>query len=170
MDKYTFTFENTDDDRSALRAAQRFLSSHGYSYGSTQRDDPIAAMHGAWVVSKWRNLSPNERAESHAIITPIGDSFRTGGAKVTFREHAPVIPRKPKAEQVSISRLSKHASMTYGRVIERIHLQLLSELQEVIDHLESVGAHDDVEHIIDKIKSDGGVKFPVKFKEKGDSE
>jgi len=56
----------------AMNDARAFLKGAGFSLGPSQRGAPIACMFGDWSVSKWRNLSHDERREVHATLTGDG--------------------------------------------------------------------------------------------------
>jgi hypothetical protein len=52
--------------------AKRQLEAHGFSVGPSQRGAPRAVMYGDYAISKWRNLNPDERRETHATLTGDG--------------------------------------------------------------------------------------------------
>jgi len=56
----------------AYSSAKRLMKRAGFSVGPTQRGAPTACMFGAYLVSKWRNLSRDERAGTHAVIEGDG--------------------------------------------------------------------------------------------------
>lgn len=56
----------------ALNDARAFLKGAGFSLGPSQRGAPIACMFGDYIVSKWHNLSHDERRETHATLTGDG--------------------------------------------------------------------------------------------------
>lgn len=70
-------------DFAAIFAAEKRVKDLGMTYGSMQRDDPIACYSGAEYVSKWRGLSLAERLQMDAAI--VGDK-RNGPVWVLFRE------------------------------------------------------------------------------------
>ena len=61
-------FDKTGDFE-AFCEAENYLKKNGYSWGSMQCDDPIGIMKGDFNISKWRNLSTNERNALDGIIT-----------------------------------------------------------------------------------------------------
>lgn len=71
----------------AVFAVEKRVKDLGMTYGSMQRDDPIACYSGAEYVSKWRGLSLTERLQMDAAI--VGDK-RNGPVWVLFRE----VPRE----------------------------------------------------------------------------
>ncbi len=79
---------NEVGDFRAYDACRHWLESLGFSVGSMQRDAPTAAMFGNYAVAKWRNLSDDERRETHARITSEA-GFRSGPVKVTLMACAP---------------------------------------------------------------------------------
>jgi hypothetical protein len=54
-----------------------------------QDHSPIGVMYGEMVISKWRNLSPEERADLHGQIIAVGSSFRSGPVVLVIRSDAP---------------------------------------------------------------------------------
>lgn len=66
----------------ALDAAQDYLRKNGYSFGSLQRQAPIAIKKGDYIIGKWRNLSVSDKAEMDGIIE--GD-FRDGPVEIKFK-------------------------------------------------------------------------------------
>lgn len=79
-------FPNDGGDFSALCAVEEWLKERGYITGSTQRDSPIGVHreNGARGISKWRNLSPDERQALHGRITWENGGAREGDAILTF--------------------------------------------------------------------------------------
>ncbi|MCX6154444.1 MAG: hypothetical protein NT007_09805 [Candidatus Kapabacteria bacterium] len=61
--------------------ATKWATDNGYSYGSTARNMPIAMYRGNYNISKWYNLSEEEKNNCDGII--ISDDFRCG--KVTIK-------------------------------------------------------------------------------------
>lgn len=88
MEKVFFemTFSQTGDFE-AMRAAETFLQSAGFSIGSWQRGAPCGVMFGDYGIAKWRNLSRQEQAQLHGILTGDG---RNGPLTVTIFETAPI--------------------------------------------------------------------------------
>ena len=52
----------------ANRAAEAWLDARGFSVGPSQVDGPRAIWHGDCVISKWRNLSEQEKYAVHAVM------------------------------------------------------------------------------------------------------
>jgi hypothetical protein len=75
----TFTGDNTFD---AYHAACAWLELNGYSHGPTSIDGPVAIFKGDCVVSKWRNLSAEERQAVDGLL--CGDT-RNGPIRVRLR-------------------------------------------------------------------------------------
>jgi hypothetical protein len=82
---FSKTFESQEDFE-ALRQAESFLAERGFSVGSMQGDEPIGVMHGNCRISKWLNLSHEDRASLHGILAVRG---RHGPATITIYEDAP---------------------------------------------------------------------------------
>ncbi len=59
-------------DFAANRAAIMALEANGFSLGPMQRGAPRAVMFGEYDISKWRNLSHDERREAHGTLTGDG--------------------------------------------------------------------------------------------------
>jgi hypothetical protein len=71
----------------AMYAAQRYLSEHGYSYGSNCAMLPTAFLKGDYDIAKWKNLTAKERKQVDGIMT--GD-FRQGPVFLKFYDgHEP---------------------------------------------------------------------------------
>lgn len=75
------TFENDDTlvirfeqtgTFAAAHAAEQWCREHGVSYGSSDRSGTQGLLVGDFVIAKWRNLTPKERAECHGTITGDG--------------------------------------------------------------------------------------------------
>lgn len=47
----------------ALEAAREWCRERGVSYGSTEGKSPIGLLIGDYNISKWRNMTPRERAQ-----------------------------------------------------------------------------------------------------------
>jgi hypothetical protein len=52
----------------AKDAAEDWLHARGFSIGPSQVCAPRAIWHGDYSISKWRNLSPQEKRDVHAIM------------------------------------------------------------------------------------------------------
>ena len=52
----------------ANRAAEAWLDARGFSVGPSQVDGPRAIWHGDCCISKWRNLSAQEKRAVHAVM------------------------------------------------------------------------------------------------------
>jgi hypothetical protein len=59
---FTKTFSN-EGTFQALYAAQDWLQSNGYSYGSLCREMPVGILKGDWAIAKWKNLTKKEISE-----------------------------------------------------------------------------------------------------------
>lgn len=73
------------DDFGAQRAAEAWLMNRGFSWGASQVDGPQAIWHGNYCISKWRNLSAEEKRDAHAIM----EGHRACAVRITLRAHAP---------------------------------------------------------------------------------
>jgi hypothetical protein len=62
------------------------LRDAGFSVGPTSFGDPVAAMFGSWSIAKWHNLTPKERAGTHALIE---GNCRTGPVTVVTQIGCP---------------------------------------------------------------------------------
>lgn len=62
MSEIVMTFADVGDFE-AVRAAERWCDENGYSVGRMQGPDPRGLMRGDYEISKWRNLSGQQRAE-----------------------------------------------------------------------------------------------------------
>lgn len=60
----------------SIYAAERWLTERGFCYGPTQVDAPVAIFHGDGLVSKWRNLSREERLAVDGLILRGRNSYR----------------------------------------------------------------------------------------------
>lgn len=60
----------------AIRTAEQWLRDHDYCFGPTQIGAPVAVFHGDGIVSKWFNLSCEERMSVDGLILRGRDSFR----------------------------------------------------------------------------------------------
>ncbi|HBI70677.1 MAG TPA: hypothetical protein DDZ22_17230 [Massilia sp.] len=69
----------------AMRAAEAWLDARGFSVGPSQVCAPRAIWHGDCWISKWRNLSPKERAQAHALMEGDG---RNGPVWITLTKAA----------------------------------------------------------------------------------
>ena len=70
---------NQAGDFQAIGAACAWCRAHGVSYGSMQRGSPIGMLAGDFSISKWRGMTPRERAALDGRIT--GD-MRNGPVRV----------------------------------------------------------------------------------------
>ena len=55
----------------SYHAACKWCSDNGYSYGSMDGDNPIAIWKGECSISKWYNLSKEEKGSCDAVM--VGD-------------------------------------------------------------------------------------------------
>jgi hypothetical protein len=76
---------NQPGDFDAMYAAEHWLKDRGFSVGPSQVDSPRAIWHGDCDISKWRNLSPKERRNVHALL----DDPRGGPARILLMPDAP---------------------------------------------------------------------------------
>lgn len=67
-------------DFAAYNAARKWLTDLGYTVGPMQRGAPTAAYIGNCEVSKWRNLSEDDRDAIDAMIHDMGRGRFRGGA------------------------------------------------------------------------------------------
>lgn len=75
----------TGSDFGAQYAAEKWLTDRGFSFGSSQANGPQAIWHGDCDISKWRNLSAEEKRDAHAIM----EGGRSCTVRITLRAHAP---------------------------------------------------------------------------------
>lgn len=73
---------------SALNEACTFLAERGFSVGPTCVGSPQGVMFGNWHIAKWHNLTLQERADLHGIVT--GDR-RNGPISVSIFANAPAL-------------------------------------------------------------------------------
>ena len=72
--KFSKTFNGTEgEDFSAYNEAEKYLREKGFDLGSMQAGAPTAVARNA-DISKWRNISVEERNELDGVI--VGASFR----------------------------------------------------------------------------------------------
>lgn len=76
----TEIFENDGTEWSAWRACQAWLKEHGYDHGSMQRDAPIGVHRAPASISKWRNMTGDERASLDGRIEWLNGGPRNGTA------------------------------------------------------------------------------------------
>jgi hypothetical protein len=62
------------------------LRDAGFSVGPTSFGDPVAAMFGYWIIAKWRNLTAEQQAGTHALIE---GNCRTGPVTVVTQIGCP---------------------------------------------------------------------------------
>jgi len=67
----------------AFRKAEQWCRDHRVSWGSMQGPDPIGLLFGEVSISKWRNLSAQDKAELHGKMT--GD-MRNGPVVIDIDE------------------------------------------------------------------------------------
>ena len=67
---------------SALHAALNWLQERGYSVGRLCNDAPIGFKQGEWDISKWWNLSSEDKGVLDGAV--ISDDFRSGPVTVMF--------------------------------------------------------------------------------------
>jgi len=63
--RVTFDFEG---DFQSSYAAEKWLKDRGFSYGPSQAMAPTAIWFGDCSISKWRNLSAQDKREMHAVM------------------------------------------------------------------------------------------------------
>lgn len=88
MQEFRRTFTQSDDAPAfdALSEAECFLQDAGFSVGPISRGDPVAAMFGSWSIAKWRNLTAEQQAATHALIE---GNRRTGPVTVVTQIGCP---------------------------------------------------------------------------------
>jgi hypothetical protein len=65
----------------SLRAAQLWLTTNGYSYGSLCRDEPVAIMKGDYdIPQKWRNIHDSFKNKVDGVI--LSNDFIEGSVTV----------------------------------------------------------------------------------------
>lgn len=84
MSEETLTFPYTGADWSGFCAALAYAIERGYSAGPMQRGCPVGLVLGKTAVSKWRNLSDEDRDALDGTITFAGGP-RDGAAIVRLR-------------------------------------------------------------------------------------
>jgi hypothetical protein len=70
----------------AMYAAQKWCQDNWVSYGSSCVSGPVGLLRGDYCISKWRNMTPKERAELDGTMS--GD-LRNGPVTVTMRDLTP---------------------------------------------------------------------------------
>lgn len=70
----------------AVNAAQSYLHDRGFSLGTMERGSPRGILFGDYPIGKLRNLSDDQLAAMHGIMT--GD-MRNGPVTVTLFDSAP---------------------------------------------------------------------------------
>lgn len=78
----TKTFEGSSDFE-ALRAAETHLRARGFSYGSSERGAPTGVMYGEFDISKWRNLSAEDRKSLDGAI--LAGDHRNGPVVIVIQ-------------------------------------------------------------------------------------
>lgn len=56
----------------AMQAAEDWCRERGVAFGSSERGSPRGLMVGDYVIAKWKNLTPKERAECHGTMAGDG--------------------------------------------------------------------------------------------------
>lgn len=69
----------------ACYAAEAWLDARGFSVGPSQVDGPRAIWHGDCAISKWRNLSAQEKRAVHAIMD---GELREGPVRIVLKPGA----------------------------------------------------------------------------------
>jgi hypothetical protein len=86
-------FESTGEEWSACMAAELWCHENGISVGEMQGPAPRGLLRGDYDISKWRNMTANEKKELHGQMT--GD-WRNGPVKVElFKSSMPAYPAEP---------------------------------------------------------------------------
>lgn len=80
---------DAEGDFAALIDAKAFLAARCFSYGSPQAGAPMGVLFGDVLISKWRNLSPEDREDLHGMIVAEAGSMRHGPVKIMLRKNAP---------------------------------------------------------------------------------
>lgn len=62
-------FESTGEDFSAVNAAEKWCQENGISVGPMQAHAPRGLMRGDVAISKWRNLSDEDKAALSGMMT-----------------------------------------------------------------------------------------------------
>lgn len=78
-------------DFAALRSAEKLLASAGFSMAPGCARQPTGLMFGDYAIAKWRNLSTQQRAGLHGVMT--GDR-REGPLKITLTDRCPAEGRR----------------------------------------------------------------------------
>lgn len=73
---------NEKGDFAAYNAAEKWLTEHGYSVGSMQREAPVGFKKGNFSIAKWRNLDDEDKALLDGVIE--GEDKRGGPITVTI--------------------------------------------------------------------------------------
>lgn len=77
--KFTKEFTGNGTDFSAFHEASEFLTKHGFSAGSMQREAPIGLVKGEGVyISKWRGLDKSDLEALDGVIRFPEGSPRSG--------------------------------------------------------------------------------------------
>lgn len=77
---HTKTF-TAPGDYAANRLAESWLKTRGFCFGSLQGPDPRGIIHGAYAVTKWRNMTAADHAGLDGTMT---GSMRNGPITVTL--------------------------------------------------------------------------------------
>jgi len=62
-------FDNPGCNFEACREAEAWCENHDIAYGAMERDQPRGLMVGGYVIAKWSNLRPHERATLDGKMT-----------------------------------------------------------------------------------------------------
>jgi hypothetical protein len=76
-------FKSTGEDFSGITQAESWLKDNGYSFGSMQRSNPIGVVKGDAYISKWFNMTPNDKLSLDGTLT--GD-YRNGDVTLTLKD------------------------------------------------------------------------------------
>lgn len=84
MSVFEKTF-NQEGTFQAWYAAQDWLNTNGYSYGSSCRGQPVGVLRGDFLIAKWKNLTPKER---NSLDGQVNGDFREGPVTINLK-HIP---------------------------------------------------------------------------------
>lgn len=82
-------FDNPGCNFEACREAEAWCENHNISVGSMERQQPRGLMAGSYVIAKWNNLRPHERATLDGRMT--GD-MRSGPVVIELKGEAEDYP------------------------------------------------------------------------------
>lgn len=77
-------FKNTGETFSSLHAAEKWLRDNDYSFGPLCGPEPVGCVKGDALISKWRNLSAEDKTQMDCVIT--SSNYRNEDVYIHFKE------------------------------------------------------------------------------------